>query len=260
MSMNHDVNVWSLFENTNTRIYQAFQGIDVLIEDEARCGTPDPMSATWASAYSTWITDKISSQNSDISVTASSWSAAIPTTAKGNKIQSVAQWSSALASLTEKYPMASLTFRMPTWPVGTPLSHRRRQNACPISSKASLSPSALPSTTTGLPVSTDPGAQIRPSITVSAIQDMAPHPIVTGINPTETTRIDSPGVVVNSPTRISADVSYTIRLSPTIASDTTANLTRPWPDETVSTDTTAVRSFNLNPISSATLTITATFG
>lgn len=98
----------SLSENINTCIYQALQGIDVLFENEARCGPRAAgylMSATWASAYSTWMTNKIASQNDEISKKVSSWSAALPTV-PGKKIQPVAQWSSALASLTEKFPMA----------------------------------------------------------------------------------------------------------------------------------------------------------
>lgn len=69
LSGNQDVKVMSLSENTNTCIYQALQGIDVLFENEARCGpraTGYLMSATWASAYSTWMTNKIASQNDEI--------------------------------------------------------------------------------------------------------------------------------------------------------------------------------------------------
>lgn len=52
---------------------------------------------------------------------ASSWSAAtstVPPAVTEKKVQPVAQWSSALASLTEKFPMASLNIQdahMASW-------------------------------------------------------------------------------------------------------------------------------------------------
>ena len=68
-----------LNQRTSTRrnYGTAFQGIDALIEDKAKCGLQvtsaagGPLSATWASAYSTWMIDKIASQNGEISKTAS---------------------------------------------------------------------------------------------------------------------------------------------------------------------------------------------
>ena len=133
--MNQDVKVMSLFKNTNTRIYEAFQGIDALIVDKQNCGQPfvsaaeSPISAIWGSIYSTWMTNKIASQNSEIWKTASSWIAGIPTVAQtpaGMNAVSILIWSSALSSVTEQHPVGSLIFKMPSWPVGTPWVYKRQ--------------------------------------------------------------------------------------------------------------------------------------
>jgi len=69
MDMANNPKISSLFSATNARIYQAFQGIDNLTNNN--CGTlknsnNQPFAATWASAYSTWMTDKIATQNQQI--------------------------------------------------------------------------------------------------------------------------------------------------------------------------------------------------
>lgn len=70
MEMLNDPDVQNLFENTNSRIYQAFRGIDNLISycHNLCCYFMDhnqvPMQPTWALSYSTWINAKISTQNS----------------------------------------------------------------------------------------------------------------------------------------------------------------------------------------------------
>ena len=57
MSFVNDAKVFSLFSNTNARIYQAFVGIDQDITDAVACGDSindaagNPMSATWGGAY-----------------------------------------------------------------------------------------------------------------------------------------------------------------------------------------------------------------
>ena len=62
MDMANNPKISSLFSATNARIYQAFQGIDNLTNNNygtLKNSNNQPFAATWASAYSTWMTDKI---------------------------------------------------------------------------------------------------------------------------------------------------------------------------------------------------------
>ena len=90
MSMVQHPKIKKMFEDTNPRIYQAFQGIDALLTNQANCNQPitsagggGPLSATWAPAYSSWIANKVSGQNALIVSTAS---------ALGNSILLKQQW------------------------------------------------------------------------------------------------------------------------------------------------------------------------
>ena len=127
MAMANDDKVKALFSASNGRIYAAFKGIDALITAQEGCANPlkggngQPMKATWADAYSTWMTDKVKSQNDLITKTASVISAAISTdvdAAPANKKGNVRNWSSFVSNFNVAYTTVdSLTFPQPTdWP------------------------------------------------------------------------------------------------------------------------------------------------
>lgn len=139
--MVQDPKVKKLFEDTNTRIYQAFQGIDVLLKNKANCNQPvasagggGPLSATWAPAYSSWIANKVSSQNALIVSTASQLGNSIlqyqtNNDSVGNKL------STAFHSFTKAYVINTMTFDYDlTGMVGAPLIIQRDQEACMLSS------------------------------------------------------------------------------------------------------------------------------
>lgn len=143
MSMANNAKVSSLFAATNARIYQAFQGIDNIINTD--CGNlkdhdNKPFSATWASAYSTWMTDKVASQNQMITASAAAMSAAIPTeNVEGGKQQPakvIAQQSSFISNFNAAFQVDALTFPAPgNWP-NNPLPIQKRQ-ACTLSAPSS---------------------------------------------------------------------------------------------------------------------------
>ncbi len=151
MSIVQDPKVKKLFENTNTRIYQAFQGIDALLKKRARCGDPitlagggGPMSATWAPAYSSWIANKVSSQNALIISTASALSSSIlQYQAKNNVAGNTLP--TAFHSFTKAYEVNSMKFNYDlTGLVGAPLIINRDQQACtPSSILASITESHI---------------------------------------------------------------------------------------------------------------------
>ena len=127
MAMANDDKVKELFSATNGRVYAAFKGIDDLIAAQAGCADPlkdtkgDPVQATWADAYSTWITDKVKSNNDLITKTAAIISASISTdvaAAKPNKQGNVRNWSAFVSNFNVAYTSVdSLTFPQPTlWP------------------------------------------------------------------------------------------------------------------------------------------------
>ena len=127
-----------LFSSTNARIYSAFKGIDVLITNENECSNPpkdsnnEPFKATWADAYSKYITDKIASNNDLITKAATIVSQSIPTDpanpAKGKYAAgNIRKWSTFMTSFNDQYDVAHFTFPQPNnWP----------NNALPIQKRA----------------------------------------------------------------------------------------------------------------------------
>lgn len=85
MAIANDDKVKALFSASNGRIYVAFKGIDALITAQEGCAEPlkgangDSIKATWAEVYSTWIIDKVRSNNELITKTALLLSAFIST-------------------------------------------------------------------------------------------------------------------------------------------------------------------------------------
>ena len=125
MAIANNDKVKELFSASNGRIYAAFKGIDNLINAQEACGNPikganGDLKATWADAYSTWITDKVKSNNDLITKTASQISAAISTdvnAAPDNKKGNVRNWSVFVSNFNAAYTVNSLTFPQPTvWP------------------------------------------------------------------------------------------------------------------------------------------------
>ena len=131
ISLVNDAKVFSLFSNTNARIYQAFLGIDHVITNAATCRSPindaagTPMSAVsyLGSAYKAWMTKFVAGQNALITHTASMYSAAIPT--------SEPAYSHFIDSFNQKYGAASsLTFPVPqNWP-NSALAMQKRAADC----------------------------------------------------------------------------------------------------------------------------------
>ena len=143
MSMLQDPKVKKLFENTNTRIYQAFQGIDALLKKKAGCGQPitsavggQPMSATWAPAYLSWIDSKIVSQNALIISTASALSSSLSMLQiQANNNAARMPLSTAFHSFTKAYDINSMTFDYNlAGMVGVPLIIQRTEEACTLTS------------------------------------------------------------------------------------------------------------------------------
>lgn len=181
MSMANNAKIASLFEATNARIYQAFLGIDNVIKVD--CGNMKdhngrPFSTTWANAYSTWITDKIASQNQLITATAAAMLAAIPTVQaqNGNQYPAkvIAQQSSFVSNFNTAFQVNALTFPAPgSWPKSA-LPIQKRQ-ACALSQSftnptVSAMTSASQSTNTGsqMVTSATPGITAIPTASTSA--------------------------------------------------------------------------------------------
>ena len=167
MAIANDEKVKELFSATNGRIYAAFRGIDTLINAQADCGNPikgedGDLKATWADAYSTWITDKVKSNNDLITKTAAKISASISTdidAAEDKSKGNVRNWSAFVSNFNVAYTTVdSLTFPQPSlWPEAA-LGIQRRADAtggaaCSIprtsASAGSTTKSASPSTSAG---------------------------------------------------------------------------------------------------------------
>lgn len=176
MSMVQDPKVKKLFEDTNTRIYQAFHGIDALLRKKASCNQPitsagggGPLSATWAPAYSSWIAKKVSSQNALIVSTASALGDSLlqyqaNNNGAGNKL------ATAFQSFTRAYVINTMTFNYDlSGLANAPMIIQRDQEACipsstPASVPATPSASAPPSMTSAPPPIT---FSSLPSVTMS---------------------------------------------------------------------------------------------
>ena len=202
MAMANNAAISKLFSNTNARIYQAFQGIDLLISAAQGCSNSvddqerQPASNTWASAYSVWITGKVASQNNLITQTASLISAAIstdPAKVKPNQTGQIKNWANFIQNFNAVYKVDALTFPQPdSWPQNA-ISIAKRQAATPACTRApSVDPSAsVTASSTGLlslslPTSltstTDRSPSINPSSTVTkppGSESPAPSPTTT---------------------------------------------------------------------------------
>lgn len=149
MAIANNPKISGLFAATNARIYSAFKGVDALITAQEGCkdalkdSQGQAIEATWASAYSVYMTAKITSQNKLITATASVLSAAIPTDANAAKPKdkgNVKNLSTFISNFNAAFQIASLTFPQPgDWPNNALPIQRRDGPAC------SLNPSANPS-------------------------------------------------------------------------------------------------------------------
>ena len=202
MDMANNAAISKLFSNTNARIYQAFQGIDLLISSPQGCGGSvddqggQPASNTWASAYSVWITGKVSSQNDMITKTASSISAAIktdPAQVNANQAGQVKNWKTFIESFNDAYKVDALTFPQPdSWPQNAINIAKRQAATTACTGPPSVNPSAsVTATSTGLlsqsirtslASSTDRSPSTNPSSTVTTL----PGPVSSAPSPTIT--------------------------------------------------------------------------
>lgn len=207
MSMVQDPKVKNLFEATNTRIYQAFQGIDALLKRKASCNQPitsagggAPLSATWAPAYSSWIAKKVSSQNALIVSTASVLGNSLlqyqaNNNGAGNKL------ATAFQSFTRAYVINTMTFDYDLSGLkSAPMIILRDQEACipsstPASVPANPSASAPPSMTSGPPPITLPSLL---SVTTSTLT----------LNPTPTSILPPPASLLP----LAGIATYAIRI------------------------------------------------
>ena len=191
MSMVQDPKVKKLFEDTNTRIYQAFQGIDALLRKKAGCGQPitsalggAPMSATWAPAYSSWINAKVASQNALIVSTASALTNSILHYQANHNVATL-PLPTAFGSFTRAYDVNSMTFNYDlVGLIGAPLLIQRTEEAC--------TPTASPATATSS--LTIPTSTLPPSI-VSV--DLLPATVSYPLMPAPTA---PPPIVISEPT------------------------------------------------------------
>ncbi|KAL8772473.1 MAG: hypothetical protein Q9209_002425 [Squamulea sp. 1 TL-2023] len=187
MNMVNDPVIRPLFQATNERVYKAFAGIDKLIHQEANRGCPirdhnaSPMRPTWASAYSVWMTDKISLQNLLIRATASVYSADVPTvagvSARPAEIAEIEGWSSWMSNYNQRYQIDQLTFpAIPNWPQGH-LPIMKRDSAVNASCMA-----AFPIPTKSAMPSVEPGSAGRSKVgepTKSSWGYPKTHPVTT---------------------------------------------------------------------------------
>ena len=191
MDMANNARISSLFSGTNARIYQAFLGIDNIISNN--CGTlkssnGQPFAPTWASAYSTWMTNKVATQNQQITSSISAMSAAIPTANVVGQDQqqaaSISAQSTFISNFNAAFQVNALTFPAPgSWP-SNPLPIQKRE-ACSLSqpstnSIASVTYSAIQSTSSG---SSPPGISTTPSITAPPVVSPAQSPPSSSLSP-----------------------------------------------------------------------------
>ncbi|KAI9808891.1 MAG: hypothetical protein M1827_007166 [Pycnora praestabilis] len=147
MGMCRDTKLKALFARTNLRIFEAFLGIDAVISSASQCGNPITSasksgvaaSPTWASAYSTWMTNYLAARGSEIRSTASILSRAIPTkgTATGTPY---ALYSTSMTEFAKTYTISDFSFDFGlTWPTTSPLAIARREDspACTLSRSSS---------------------------------------------------------------------------------------------------------------------------
>lgn len=199
MDMVNDPVIRRLFNSTNERIFKAFAGIDEVVRQAARsCPYRDhnnrPMSATWASAYSEWISTKISGQNSLIVTTAGQYSMSVPTVAAAHALPAdrsrTESWSTWMSNYNNKYDdINSLTFPAPTtWPAGH-LTMRKRDDPARIGSCARVNSTnqsmlAAPGSTVRSASSTVPPSMtlgpINTSIPIASTAAMTSKPLVFG--------------------------------------------------------------------------------
>ncbi|MCJ1276831.1 hypothetical protein MMC21_004638 [Puttea exsequens] len=170
-----------LFTNTNTRIYEAFGSIDQIISAQAHCNNSftnqagNPMSATWAGAYKSWMTSYISGQNDHITSTVASLMSDIPTqydprNTKHSKLgtKRIAAYSRFMSNLRETYGEASaFTFPTPSsWPAAASQTEQT-QPECTLTTSIPTFTSRPSSATS--PQITQPPAVTPPLITPTPI-------------------------------------------------------------------------------------------
>lgn len=175
--------VWSLFEITNSRIYQQFQRVDQLIQYRADSDCADkflnaegqPLAATWADSYSSWMTDKISAINTGLQIVATKALDAVPTE-NSNKFKAAklldeeieSTWVPWLATFTSAWPIAEMTLPDVTeWPIATPANFGPGDcEANPNSALTSAPITASAASLTSAPVTTVPATS--PLVTVTS--------------------------------------------------------------------------------------------
>ncbi|KAL2046150.1 hypothetical protein N7G274_001597 [Stereocaulon virgatum] len=187
MDMANNPIVLKLFESTNTRIYQAFQGIDAAISHCQHIYFDDAgHRRSWANDYKDWMISKIASQNHLITSTALEWRKDVPTdyallvntlTPRLHPRQ-LANWQTYMSSYNARYPIDQLTFPTPkNWPTA-PLPIGKRDEACTPSpsstSHHSITPVPLPTRTTSAAPMTRP--QRHPPTAKPAVATSATHP------------------------------------------------------------------------------------
>ena len=211
MSFVNDAKVFSLFSNTNARIYQAFLGIDQVITHAAACGNSindaagKPMSATWGSAYKAWMTTYIAGQNAMITHTASMYSAAIPT--------SEPAYSQFIDSFNQMYGAASsLTFPVPQiWPDSALTMQKRDANCTPVQ-PTTASPTFTASSfgdTTEKPDAMHPSSTTQPT---TASPTFATSSLSDSRKPTITPAASLPSAVTTSTHGMSTTVDQDDRI------------------------------------------------
>ncbi|KAI9813846.1 MAG: hypothetical protein M1827_003636 [Pycnora praestabilis] len=164
MEMIHDPTIQQLFVAGNTRVYNAFQGIDQAINcanpPMTRTANGQPLQPTWAAAYSSWIDTYTASREADLFTFVSSVSASIsaevsPTPAPGTPPGAPppnpfpAEQASFNAWVGSPWGQANFfTFQLPfVWPTTGAIQMRdlnvRQADTCPAPAPAPASARAL---------------------------------------------------------------------------------------------------------------------
>lgn len=192
LSILNDPPVWSLFETTNTRIYQQFQRVDQLIEYRANNNCADKfldpagelLAANWADSYQSWMNNKITTINVALQIVAKKAVASIPTE-NSPKFQVLpaqvaniaAIWAPRLANLLGAFPVEKMKLPALTeWPAPSPANFgpddcHAVQTMAPIVTNSPVHTSA--------PATTAPGPSSFISSPVTVVSTWATSPATT---------------------------------------------------------------------------------
>ncbi|MCJ1449500.1 MAG: hypothetical protein MMC23_010020 [Stictis urceolatum] len=189
VDVTNNADIAALLQKTNTRVYEAWRGIDNLVAAQAACNAPAPKpsnspNAGWADVYSSYMTSLFSTQNVQISRQLNSM-----TNTKFYK--SPGPVTKAIKAFTDAYPTGKWTYdanALLAWPTTSAANIQRRDApACsrPTSVSTPASSSAAHATSTPLTTTTGPPSSTV-STTSTSIDSSSPPSSTVAPSPTAT--------------------------------------------------------------------------